>query len=199
MLTFPTLCRLSNGTVLAAARAGSGKDTDDETVVMSVSHDDGRSFGAPFQPFPDTVDCFGTPCRHRMSFFTEIGTSGHVIASIHASDRTTYPGSPLFNEETEGAVPMHVVLYDSYDYGSTWGPARTVPLPAWAGPASNTSPLIPLEDGTLVLSDETNKHYDDAGPWKQRVALFRSADLGHTWDGGTDVCTHHLLPRDYSA
>jgi hypothetical protein len=81
VLTFPTLCRLSNGTLLAAARAGSGKDTDDETVRVAVSSDDGRSFGPAFEPFPETVDCVGTyygvpqTCRHRMAFFTEIGTA----------------------------------------------------------------------------------------------------------------------------
>ena len=62
VLTFPTLCRLSNNTVLAAVRAGSGKDTDDETVLLAVSEDDGRSFGAAFEPFPETVECVGT--RH---------------------------------------------------------------------------------------------------------------------------------------
>ena len=81
VLTFPTLCRLSNGTLLAAARAGSGKDSDDETVRVALSRDDGRSFGAAYEPFPETVECVGTyygvpqTCRHRMAFFTEIGAA----------------------------------------------------------------------------------------------------------------------------
>ena len=43
-----------------------------------------------------------------MAYFTEVGSSGHVIACVHATDRLTYPGEPLFNEET---VPkrVHVV------------------------------------------------------------------------------------------
>ena len=35
-----------------------------------------------------------------MAYFTEVGSSGHVIACVHATDRLTYPGEPLFNEET---------------------------------------------------------------------------------------------------
>ena len=40
-----------------------------------------------------------------MAYFTEVGSSGHVIACVHATDRLTYPGEPLFNEET---VPERV-------------------------------------------------------------------------------------------
>ena len=35
-----------------------------------------------------------------MAYFTEVGSCGHVIACVHATDRLTYPGEPLFNEET---------------------------------------------------------------------------------------------------
>ena len=42
-----------------------------------------------------------------------------------------------------------------------------------------------LGDGTLLLSDETNKHYYDTEPWQQKVAIWRSEDKGLTWDEGT--------------
>ena len=42
-----------------------------------------------------------------------------------------------------------------------------------------------LGDGTLLLSDETNKHYYDTEPWQQKVAIWRSEDNGATWDEGT--------------
>ena len=135
------------GTLLAACRAGSTKDSEDETVLLAVSEDDGRSFGEAYRPFPPTVDCYGTDCApppslclawkcrhvctcttqtrsmasswhsshsltpsgsvlqcpagtHRMAYFTEVGSSGHVIACVHATDRLTSRGEPLFNEET---------------------------------------------------------------------------------------------------
>ena len=42
-----------------------------------------------------------------------------------------------------------------------------------------------LGDGTLLLSDETNKHYYDTEPWQQKVAIWRSDDNGATWDEET--------------
>ena len=35
-------------------------------------------------------------------------------------DRQTFPGQPLFNEETEGCLPMEIVLADSHDLRRTW-------------------------------------------------------------------------------
>jgi hypothetical protein len=96
-------------------------------------------------------------------------------------DRTTYPGQPLFNAATEGCLPMFILLADSGDDGATWSSWRVVQMPAEIGPASLTSPILLLPDGTLVLSVETNKHYHDATPWLQRVVLFHSRDGGATW------------------
>lgn len=185
VLTFPALTRLSDGRILASCRAGTTKDSADETVLLAESTDDGCTFSEPWQPFPPTVDCFGVQCTHRMAYLTEMGTAGHVIACVHATDRISFPDAELFNSETEGAVPMHLVLYDSFDYGHTFENPRTVPLPTWAGPASLTSPLIALADGTLLLSNETNKHYNDTSEWDQKVAIWRSVDGGFSWDEGT--------------
>jgi hypothetical protein len=100
-------------------------------------------------------------------------------------DRTTYPGQPLFNPATEGCLPMSILLAESADVGATWSPWRAVPLPAEIGPASLTSPILRLADGTLAMSIETNKHYHDAAPWRQRVVLFHSSDGGQTWGAPT--------------
>ena len=49
-------------------------------------------------------------------------------------------------------------------------------LPATLGPPSLTNPVIQLSDGSLLLSVESNKHYDDASRWFQRVVTLRSSD-----------------------
>jgi len=56
-------------------------------------------------------------------------------------------------------------------------------MPDGIGPASLTSPILKLADGTLALSIETNKEYHDDGPWMQKVVFFHSADQGRTWEG----------------
>ena len=61
------------GTLLAACRAGSTKDSEDETVLLAVSDDDGRSFGEAYRPFPPTVDCYGTDCAPPISVSWKCG------------------------------------------------------------------------------------------------------------------------------
>jgi hypothetical protein len=56
-------------------------------------------------------------------------------------------------------------------------------MPAGIGPPSLTNPILKLADGTLAMSVETNKHYQDHTKWYQRAVLFHSKDLGQTWSG----------------
>ena len=46
----------------------------------------------------------------------------------------------------------------------TWSPWRVVPMPDEVGPPSLTAPVLKLADGSLALSIETNKEYNDASP-----------------------------------
>ena len=103
-------------------------------------------------------------------------------------DRQTFPGQPLFNEETEGCLPMEILLADSRDLGRTWSDWRVVSVPADVGPPSLTNPVLVLPSGRLALSIETNKTYEDRGPWLQRVVYLYSEDRGRTWGGPVTTC-----------
>jgi len=178
-LTFPTITTLADGTILATWRAGSTKDSDDETIEFARSTDGGQSWGAPWRPFanPTVDDKAGTI---KICYLTE-RNPGHLLAAAMWIDRTSYPGKPLFNDETEGCLPMSILLADSHDNGRSWSRWRVVPMPSEIGPASLTSPLLNLADGTLAMSIETNKHYLDDSPWMQKVVFFLSHDQGQTW------------------
>jgi hypothetical protein len=182
-LTFPSVLALADGGLLATLRAGTTKDSEDEVVELHRSDDGGRAWrllrrfafdgGVPSGPG-------GARGSLKVCYLTELAP-GQLIAAAMWIDRTTYPGQPLFNPDTEGCLPMVILLADSADAGATWSPWRAVPLPDEIGPASLTSPILRLADGTLAMSIETNKHYHDASPWRQRVVLFHSADSGRTW------------------
>ena len=116
----------------------------------------------------------------RVCYLTEL-SPGHLIAASLWVDRTTYPNQPLFNEASEGCLPMAIILADSYDFGATWTPWRVVSMPDDIGPPSLTNPILNLGDGRLALSVETNKAYQDAGKWYQRAVFLHSHDLGQTW------------------
>lgn len=179
-LTFPTLLTLSDGVLLATCHAGSTKDSEDESVEFYGSEDGGRTWSEARRPFGETK-VNGVVGSLKICYLTEL-EPGHLIASLMWVDRQTFPGKPLFNEETEGCLPMAIMLADSADGGATWSPPRVVPIPASIGPPSLTSPVLKLADGTLALSIETNKQYLDSTKWYQRVVFFHSRDGGKTWE-----------------
>jgi hypothetical protein len=174
ILTFPTVIALEDGSLLASYRTGTTKDSDDETVEFVRSLDNSRTWSEPWKPFENpTLD--GLSGSLRVCYLTEL-SPGHLLAAALWIDRTTYPGGGLFNEETEGCLPMSVLLADSDDNGASWSPWRLVPMPAEIGPPSLTAPVLMLADGSLALSIETNKQYNDASPWMQKVVFLHSQD-----------------------
>jgi hypothetical protein len=179
ILTFASVTALAGGVLLAALRAGSSKDAADETIELHRSDDGGRHWRMLRQLSYDApID--GARGSLKLCYLTELAP-GQVIAAAMWIDRTSYPGQPLFNPATEGCLPMSIVLAESADQGATWSPWRLVPMPEQIGPASLTSPILKLADGTLAMSIETNKHYHDATPWLQQVVLFHSRDGGQSW------------------
>ncbi|MBT5871974.1 MAG: exo-alpha-sialidase [Candidatus Latescibacteria bacterium] len=178
-LTFPCLASLSDGRLLATYRAGSTKDGEDETIEIVSSNDSGATWSAPRSPFDSpTVD--GKHGTVKICYVTELEPE-HLLASGLWVDRQTFPGQPLFNPETEGCLPMAVVLADSYDGGESWTVWRHVPMSADIGPPSLTCPILKLRDGRLAMSVESNKTYADTNKWYQKAVLRHSWDQGRTW------------------
>ncbi len=180
-LTFPALLSKSDGTLIATWHSGSTKDCADEVVEVSRSIDFGRTWSAPDRPF-EAPAIGGVSGSVKLVYLTELATGG-ILAAAMWIDRETYPDAPgLFNPETEGCVPMSILLADSEDGGDTWSAWREVPMPEVIGPASLTNPVMQLADGTLVMTIESNKQYLDTSKWYQRVVAFHSTDGGKTWD-----------------
>jgi hypothetical protein len=184
-LTFPSVTALANGSLLAALRAGDEKDSPKERIAFYRSTDNGLSWSAPSYPF-EPPDVRGTGGTLKLCYITELSPN-RLLAAAMWVDRTTYPGKPLFNAETEGCLPMVILLAHSEDNGASWSDWREVPMPAEIGPASLTSPVMRLSDGRLAMSIETNKNYLDASKWLQRAVFFHSADEGQSWSGPVTV------------
>jgi hypothetical protein len=181
VLGFPNVTALSDRTLLASCRAGTTKDSDDEAVEIFRSSDH-RTWHGPVHRFGATR-VRGRLGSIKVCYLTEVERGRRLLAAALWVDRESYPGKPLFNPETEGCLPMAILLAESADGGRTWSEWRDVPMPEEIGPPSLTSPLLPLADGRLALSVETNKTYEDRSKWLQRVVFFHSNDGGLKWVG----------------
>jgi len=176
--TFPAFVVLADGSLLASYSVGTGKDTDDLTIELRRSTDGGRSWSEPVAPFPTSLG--GRRGSLKAAPITRLDGDRLIVAALWI-DREAYPGQPLFHPETEGCLPMAILVADSPDAGRTWSAWRVVPMPEDVGPPSITNAILRRADGSLVLSVESNKPYLDASPWFQRVVHLRSGDLGRTW------------------
>ena len=175
--TFPSLTALASGEILAAYRTGSTKDSDDETLELRRSQD-GRVWSEPLTPFEAIIDRVRGSLK--VGYVTEL-EPGNLLMVAMWVDREAYPGQPLFNAETEGALPIKLLLTDSHDSGQSWSGWRVKPVSEDIGPPSLTSPILKLPSGRLAISIETNKQYEDTGPWLQRVVYLYSEDGGQSW------------------
>lgn len=178
-LTFGTITPLQNGTLLATARAGDDKDSDLERIEFFRSTDQGTSWSTAWSPF-EAVQVDGKFGTLKLCYLTEL-EPGHILAAAMWVDRDAHPGKPLFKAETEGCLPMAILLADSFDDGLTWTDWRKVAMPDELGPPSLTSPILKLANGSLAMSIETNKPYDDASKWMQKAVMLFSTDNGSTW------------------
>ena len=176
--TFPSIAPLSDGELLAVYRVGSAKDSDDETIEIRRSSDEGRSWSDAVQPFSSILN--GRCGSLKVAYVTQLEGARLAVAALWV-DRGAFPGKPLFNEDTEGCLPMEILLAESQDLGRTWTPWQAVPVPNKIGPPSLTNPLLRLPDGRWVLSIESNKDYLDTSRWLQRVVYLYSEDAGHSW------------------
>ena len=183
ILTTPSITALSNNTILATLRAGSTKDSADETVELYRSVDNGENWEQILNPF-HIAQVNHAVSSFRICHITEI-SSDHLIAASMWIDRQSYPDQPLFNPTTEGCRPMGIFVADSHNQGQTWSEWRFVPMTPDIGPPSLTNPILKLSDGTLILSIETNKEWNDTSKWYQRVVFLHSTDQGMTWSKPT--------------
>jgi hypothetical protein len=189
--TFPQVTVLQDGTLLATCRVGASKDGADEAIELYRSTDGGQNWQGPECPFTaPQVD--GASGSLKLCYLTPLAPD-RLLAAAMWVDRSTYPHQPLFNASTEGCLPMAILLAESNDQGHTWPVWRQVPMPEEIGPPSLTSPILSLGDGTLAMSIETNKQYDDGSPWQQRVVFFHSRDEGQSW-GAPAIVMGALAP-----
>jgi hypothetical protein len=171
--------------ILVTYRVGAASDSEQGNAEIRRSHDGGRTWSHAETPWPTSFD------GRRGTIYAPSLTvldGEHLLACVLWVDRDAHPGAPIFNPDTEGCLPMKILLADSQDRGRTWTAFREVVMPADVGPPSLTSPVRRLRSGRLLLSIESNKDYLDTSPWFQRVVYAYSSDNGVSWTEPVTVC-----------
>jgi hypothetical protein len=184
--TFPSVTRLPDGSLLALYRVGPTKDSEGSVTELRRSHDGGSTWSDPERPFSPVFG--GVRGSLQVVYATVLADGAGLLASALWIDREAFPGKPLFHPETEGCLPMRILVANSSDLGRTWSAWREVAVTPDMGPPSLTSPAVLTPSGRLIISIETNKPYLDASPWRQRVVHCVSDDHGATWSTPRTVC-----------
>ena len=182
--TFASVSVLPHGQLLACYRIGPRKDAETCVTELRRSSDGGRTWSDPVAPFSDRFN--GVRGSLQVVYVTPL--DDRLIACTLWVDREAYPGQPLFNVETEGCLPMKILVADSFDNAATWTPWREVAVTEDVGPPSLTNPVIVLPSGRLIVSIESNKPYLDTSKWMQHVVYCYSDDHGQTWILPRTVC-----------
>ena len=195
---FPSICRLSGGTLLVSWRTGSSKDSADGTIRLSATYDDGHTWSEPTVPFdrrtkvsPGTFRFRGVPGELHYMGLTVL--NDQILAAIMWLDRTD-PARPMFNDDTEGLVESHTLLARSRNAGLSWSDPVLLDAGEYEGRATVCAPFLILPDGRLTFQFETNKPYDSREVWDQRACLRFSDDHGNSWRDST-IVAHDSLCR----
>jgi hypothetical protein len=183
--TFASVTAISGGALLAVYRVGPTKESEGSVIELRRSSDEGRTWSSPEAPFSSEFS--GVRGSLQVVYVTDLG-GGALIGCGLWVDREAFPGQPLFHPETEGCLPMKILVCDSFDSGRSWSGWREVAVPPDVGPPSLTNPVLRVEGGRLAISIETNKPYLDRSPWRQRVVYCESVDGGRTWTPPHTVC-----------
>lgn len=170
------LIRLESGTWLSGFTVGPEKNHPTGTLQLSRSRDGGDNWSlVPFE-FETQVD--GVPGCLSSGELVEV-EPGRLLIFTTWFDRSD-PSRPLFNPETEGILRSRLLLAESTDEGDSWSSWGEVPTPGLTGCAL-TGPIVQWTDGTIALTFESFKEFDDPTPVRPAAWLLRSRDNGETF------------------
>jgi len=170
------LLRLQSGTWLSGFTVGPEKNHPTSTLQLSRSGDGGRYWS--LVPFEFESRFGGLPGSLSSGELVET-EPGRLLVFTTWFDRSN-PDRPLFNPDTEGILRSRLLLAESTDEGDSWSPWREIPTPGLTGCAL-TGPIVQWSDGTMALTFESFKEYDDPTPVRPAAWMLRSRDNGATF------------------
>ncbi len=176
--TFPSVCRLSDGSFLCSALVGKTKSGPEGRIRVVRSSDGMRSWLPSASPSESDE---GDPLYgYIMCHMTEVPAvkAGFVVA-VYLRVLRKEPSEPLFHPKTDGMQRSEVRIAVSEDFGLTWSKPRPIEfeLPDLIVPGK----CLVLPSGALGIPCEVWHEWDRG--WRQWPSsrLIISDDAGRTW------------------
>lgn len=188
--TFPAICKLRDGRLFASFKGSplKGPTGEGQYGYTCISSDGGRTWTKPLKKFSEPV-VEGNRTTIRTLYY--LGLSGRKVLAVFNAVDATHVELPYYNEETEGLMATYIMVALSEDGGETFETPRRVDVETFKGePLPLTGSPFLLEDGTIGIQFEVNKHYYETKPWVHHSVVVYSHDEGKTW-GDEVVITDH--------
>lgn len=180
--TFPNICQLADGTLLAAMVIGDAFESVDGSTHVCRSTDGGKTWTAPIKMYENR--------KHNGRIFTDYSKitvlpDGRVAVLGYAYYRDN-PALPIGNPQNGGVLDDFVFYAISEDGGETWGEMHEIEC-AWGPHVEASAPLYVLQNGTWITPITGFPTWDGVmtGPMCGRA--LRSDNQGKTWNDDS-VC-----------
>ena len=174
--TFPFLCQLPDGKLLASHQMGQAFESVDGTSYISESVDGGVTWSKPRQMFDKTGETVPLNDNCKITLLPD----GSLVALGYQFFRED-PELPLGNAETGGLLSDEIFFSRSFDGGATWTPRQSVNC-AWGNHAEASAPITVLQDGSWVTPITGFAKWDGTSAGRNCGRLLRSFDQGKTWN-----------------
>ena len=185
--SFPSICKLSNGTLIASFRGAARKTPDNATDrgCTLFSYDKGKTWTDPVELFdPPVVD--GKKTTLRTIYYCEVGKND-LLCVFNAVD-ATLEDLPYYNEKTEGLKETYIMFSHSHDNGKTWDKPKRIQVGKFYDcPLPLTGVPIITPSGRICIQFEVNKHYFDEKYWVHHSCAVFSDDGGYSWGNETVI------------
>jgi len=176
---FPGVVQLPSGELLTLFALGEAFESVDLTTYVARSSDEGKNWQLQGPLYDKSADKIPTSDFLK----PQILSDGRILALGYRFHRID-PELPIAIQETDGILPGDNIVSFSQDDGHSW----TVPQVI----SRRTPELIEipsralqLTNGDIVATGGVFKLPDGSNPSGQFGVLWRSKDLGATWDDGT--------------
>lgn len=174
--TFPFLCQLPDGRLLASHQMGQAFESVDGTSFVSESTDGGVTWTKPRQMFDKSGETVPLNDNCKITLLPD----GSLVALGYQFFRED-PELPLGNAETGGLLSDEIFFSRSFDSGKTWTSRQSIPC-AWGNHAEASAPITVLQDGSWATPITGFAKWDGSSPGRNCGRLLRSYDEGKTWN-----------------